>query len=134
MPFVFSMGAGGSVAYALQPNPAFCASAAFAVRRGPLSLAVEAEWRPPSQLSYRRLSALGERYDGVRRRGRAPWMAPVHFRPLVRAHLRDGTRSRGTNDALGRSGIRLDHAPVRRAIGDLGIFRFRVTDRRRQNR
>jgi hypothetical protein len=52
VPLLFSIGAGASLSYALQPSAALGATLAFAARRGPLGLALEAQWRPPSHLSY----------------------------------------------------------------------------------
>lgn len=52
VPILFSIGAGASLSYALQPSAALGATLALAARRGPLSLALEAQWRPPSHLSY----------------------------------------------------------------------------------
>ena len=49
---IFSMGGGASLSYALQPSAALGATLAFAARRGPLSLALEAQWRPPSHVTY----------------------------------------------------------------------------------
>ena len=52
VPFVFSMGGGASFSYALQPSAALGVTLAFGVRRGPMSLALEAQWRSPSELRY----------------------------------------------------------------------------------